>query len=270
MAHCGPMQHVPFRHPFATSLAVASLALLSACGGGGGNTPTPTSHSSSSSSSSNTSSDTSTDTSSSGVASDGGITAGNAVFTSTLEPPTNDITTNDVATQDQNGITLHVNKAGGTYTYAGLAGGYSRIPQSMAVRVHVAMPSPASGIYYGIACRGFGQNQQYLLLSDAQGKWVIIQVNAGNQTVLKQGTADGVDATQGVTVDAACVTPQSNDKMNHLVLALNGKVVGVVDDSYENVAISNSFELFAISPDQSTGTGTVVFNRLTVYSASAA
>lgn len=259
------------RRPAAACLALGSLAVLSACGPSNttANTTTPQPSHSSSSTSSDTSSDTSTDTSTESTDATGGITIGNQVFDSTLEPPTKDIDTNENVTQDANGITLHVVKAGGGYTYAGLAGGYHGIPQDIAIRVHVAEAAPASGVYYGIACRGFGQDQQYLLLSDANGKWVIVQVNGGNQKVLKQGTADGVDATNGVTIDAACVTPKSNDKMNHLVLALNGKVVGTADDSYENVAISNSFELFAISPDASTGTGEVIFNRLKVYSASA-
>ena len=256
-----------FRRPALACVALTSLAALAACGPSNNttnNTPNPSHAASSPSAGSSTSSDTSTDS----TDATGGITIGNQVFNSTLEPPTTDVTTNANVTQDQNGITLHVAKAG-NYTYAGLAGGYHSIPQDIAVRVHVAEAAPASEVYYGIACRGFGQNQQYLLLSDANGKWVIVQVNDGKQTALKQGTAQGVDATKGVTIDAACVTPQSNDKMNHLVLALNGKVVGSVDDSFENVAISNSFELFAISPDSTTGTGDVIFNRLIVYSASA-
>ncbi len=266
MAHCPTMHLAPLRRSASVCLALSSLALLAACGPTNNTTqPTP-SHAASSPSAG---SDTSTDTSSSSTDATGGITMGEQVFSSTLQPPTNDISTNSAVTQDQNGITLSVAKAGGTYTYAGLAAGYHDIPQDMAVRVHAAMAAPASGIYFGIACRGFGQNQQYLLLTDANGKWVIVQVKDGNQTALKQGTAQGVDATKGLTIDVACVTPQSNDKMNHLVLALNGKVVGSVDDSFENVAISNSFELFAISPDASTGTGSVVFNRLSVYSASA-
>ena len=255
------------RRPALACLALSSLAALAACGptnNSTSNTPKPSHAAASPSDDSSASTDTSTD----GTDPTGGITMGGQVFTSTLEPPTTDIATNANVTQDQDGITLHVAKAG-SYTYAGLAGGYSQIPQDLAIRVHVAEAAPASDVYYGIACRGFGQNQQYLLLSDANGKWVIIQVNGGKQTMLKQGTAEGVDATKGVTIDAACVTPQSNDKMNHLVLALNGKVVGSVDDSFDNVAISNSFELFAISPDSTTGTGDVVFNRLTVYSASA-
>lgn len=268
MADSPAMAPLTLRRPAAACLAAGALALLSACGPSNNTTPTPRAQASSTPSGSDTSSDS---TGSSDTATDttGGVTIGQQVFTSTLQPPSRDIDTNDSVTQDQNGITLHVTKAGGGYTYAGLAGGYHGIPQDLAVRVHVAEASPASGIYYGIACRGLGQNEQYLLLSDANGKWVIVQVKDGNQTLLKQGTADGVDATSGVTIDAACVTPTSNDKMNHLVLALNGKVVGSVDDSFENVAISNSFELFAISPDASTGTGEVIFNRLTVYSASA-
>lgn len=259
------MSFEPIR-PALACVALASLAVLAACGPTNNttsNTPKASHAAASPSDDSDTSSDTSTDT----TDSTGGITIGNQVFTSTLQPPSNDVATNANVTQDQNGITLHVAKAD-TYTYAGLSGGYNGIPQSLAVRVHVAEAAPASQVYYGIACRGFGQNSQYLLLSDANGKWVIIQVKDGNQTVLKQGTADGVDATSGVTIDAACVTPASDDKMNRLVLALNGKVVGSVDDSFENVPISNSFELFAISPDTTTGTGDVIFNRLTVYSAS--
>lgn len=260
MAHCPAMHLFALRRPAVARLGLASLAALAACGPSTNTTPTPQpSHTASSS----TSSDTSTDS----TDSTGGITTTGTVLTSTLEPPTNDFGTSANVTQDANGITLNVTSAG-NYTFSQL-NDYHGIPQDIAVRVHAAMASPASGIYYGIACRGYGQSSQYLLLSDANGKWVIVQVKDNNQTLLKQGTADGVDATQGVTIDAACVTPASNDKMNHLVLALNGKVVGSVDDSYENVAISNSFELFALSPDSSAGTGSVVFNRLTVFSASA-
>jgi hypothetical protein len=252
------------RRPAAACLALGSLALLSACGPSGNvtsNTPPPSHPASSPSSGDDAAGDTSTD-------STGGITADAQVFSSTLQPPTHDVGTSADVTQDENGITLSVTKAAGGYTYTQL-NDFHGIPQDIAIRVHVAMASPASGIYYGIACRGFGQNEQYLLLSDAVGKWVIVQVKSGNQTVLEQGTADGVDATKGVTFDAACVTPKSDDKMNHLVLALNGKVVGTADDSFENVSISNSFELFATSPDATTGTGSVIFNRLAVSSASA-
>jgi hypothetical protein len=172
-------------------------------------------------------------------------------------------------TQDENGLTLTVTKAGGGFTFSELKD-FHGIPQNIALRVHVAEASPASGVYYGFACRGFGENEKYLLVADAKGKWAIVQVKSGNQTVLKSGTATGVDATKGVTVDAACVTPKSDSKMNHLVLALNGDVVGSVDDSYENVSISNDFQLFVISPDTDTGTGSVIFNLLEVRSASAA
>jgi hypothetical protein len=251
------------RRPALACLALTSLAVLAACGPSNNstnNTPAPSHAAASPGDSSDTSTD-STDTT-------GGVTIGGSVFTSTLQPPTNDVGTSANVTQDQNGITLNVVTAGGGYTYTALNDLHG-IPQDIAIRVHAAMAAPASGIYYGIACRGFGQNEQYLLVTDANGKWAIVQVKAGNQTVLKQGTADGVDATKGVTIDAACVTPKSNDKMNHLVLALNSKVVGSVDDSFDNVSISNSFELIALSPDASAGTGSVIFNRLTVYSASA-
>lgn len=249
-----------------TVLASGSIALLAACGSSPSAPPHSPASTASTGGSTATAAPSDDSTPSSGT---GGISAGDVVFSSTLQPPTHDLGTSATVTQDSMGLTLTVTKPAGGYTYSAPIDLHG-IPQNLAVRVHVAMASPASGIYYGIACRGLGQNQQYLLLSDADGKWVIVQVNDGKQKVLKQGTADGVDATSGVTVDAACVTPQSDDKMNRLVLALNGKVVGSVDDSYENVAISNSFELFAISPDQTTGTGSVVFNRLEVRSASAA
>jgi hypothetical protein len=254
------------RRPIGACLTLGTLALVSACGGGGNTTPTPSPRASASSSS--TSSDTPSGSSSASSGGTGGITIGKQVFSSTLQPPTKDIPTGTNVTQDQNGLTLQVVNANGGYTYAGLKD-FHGIPQDIAIRVHVAEAAPASGVYYGIACRGFGQNEQYLLLSDASGKWVITRVKGGKETLLKQGTATGVDATAGVTVDVACVTPKSNDKMNRVVLALNGKVVGSVDDSFENIAISNTFELFATSPDSSTGTGGVIFNRLIVYSASA-
>src|SRR5579885_1421927 len=162
MAHCPTMHLASHRRSASAFLALSSLALLAACGPSN-NTTQPTPSRAASSPSSGSGSDTSTDTSSS-TDPTGGITMGEQVFSSTLQPPTNDIATNSAVTQDQNGITLSVAKAGGTYTYAGLAAGYHAIPQSMAVRVHAAMAAPASGIYFGIACRGFGQNQQYLLL----------------------------------------------------------------------------------------------------------
>jgi hypothetical protein len=245
----------------AFTVPAIAAGLLTACGPSSNTTPTPSPARTSSSSSSSSSSST-TDNGT------GNITVGSVVYSSTLEPPTSDMGTSASVTQDQNGLTLSVDKPAGGYTFTELKD-FHGIPEDMAVRVHVAEAAPASGIYYGIACRGFGQNEKYLLLSDATGKWAIVQVKSGNQTVLKQGTVPGVDATQGVTVDAACVTPDSNDKMNHLVLSLNGKVAGTVDDSFDNVSISNNFQLFAISPDTTTGTGSVVFNRLEVRSASA-
>jgi hypothetical protein len=245
-------------------LAFASIAALSACGPANNTTPTPGPGSTSSSSSTTSK----LSTGSAGLDATGGITVGQVVFQSTLKPPSQDFGLSALATQDDNGITLTVDKPG-NYTFSELKDFHS-IPQDLAVHVFATEATP-SKIYYGVSCRGYGENEKYLLVADATGQWVIVQVKDGSQKVLKQGTAGGVDASKGVQIDAACVTPKSNDKMNHIVLALNGKVVGSVDDDFNNVSISNSFQLFAISPDpQTTGTGSVTFDRLQVYSASAA
>ena len=244
-------------------LAGAAIAALSACGPTNNTTPTP-GPASTSSSSSSTSSKLSTG---SATDSTGGITAGAVVFQSTLQPPSNDFGLSANVTEDSDGITLTVDKPG-NYTYTELKD-FHGIPQDLAVHVFATEATP-SKIYYGVACRGYGQDEKYLLLADATGQWAIVQVKNGDQTLLKKGTASGVDASKRVQIDAACVTPASNDQMNHLVLALNGKVVGVVDDDFHNVSISNDFQLIAISPDpQSTGTGSATFSNLKVYSASA-
>jgi hypothetical protein len=164
--------------------------------------------------------------------------------------------------QGPNGITLNVDHPAGGFAFSAPKD-IQHVPQDLALHVKAYEPTP-SEIYFGVACRGGGTDNTYLLLTDARGNWVIVRVHNGSQTVLTSGSDSAVDGSKGVTLDVACVTPQSNDRMNRLVLALDGKEVGSADDPHDNVAISNSFSLFAISPQSDTGTGSATFSNVSV------
>jgi hypothetical protein len=258
---------MPADHPSSTrprrvrvaAIAALSLATLAACGGGGnGPATSPTSKASPT----DDSTDTSTSTSNSSR-----ISVGDVIYSTSLKAGTSDFGVASPNSQDAAGITLSVQKAGGSYAYS-TPKDFHGIPDDIAVRVH-AQESTPNKLYFGVACRGLDQNNTYLLVVDMDGDYAIVQVKAGNQTLLKQGKgAFTADPASGVTLDVACVTPQSDDKMNRLFLAAQGKELAEVDDSFENVAISNSYALFALSPDTSTGTGTVTLHDLEVRTAS--
>jgi hypothetical protein len=234
------------RAPF----ALATVAAVTACGGAGGNgsrpaTATPhTPHASSS------------------ATAQSRISVGSVVFSSTLQPPSTDFGTGNGVQQGPNGITLSVDRPAGGYAFSAPKDA-QHIPQDLALRVKAYETAP-SDIYFGVACRGGGTDNTYLLLTDAKGDWVIVRVRYGNQTVLASGSDASVDGGKGVTLDVACVTPQSNDRVNRLILALDGKEVGSADDPNHNVAISNSLSLFAISPQSDTGTGSATFSDVSV------
>lgn len=241
---------------------IACLAVLTAACGSGTGSKATTSTTSSSSTSSHSSSRSSSQSDT------GSVALGDVVLTSTLARPENRFGTGPSATQDDSGITLHVAKAGGTFAFSTMQDWHG-IPDNLNVEVQADENTP-NKLYFGVACRGLDQNNTYLLLVDMQGDYAIVQVINGNQKLLKQGSkAFTPDGSGTVTVDAACVTPASNDKMNHLELSADGTTLATVDDSFENVAQSNTFALFAISPDTSTGTGDVTFHDLEVRSATA-
>jgi len=238
---------------------LAAAALLTACGGGthaATTTPTPRAVSS-------TSSDSSTGSNATGSAD---ISVGDQVFSSTLKTPTADFGIHGPNVhEDGSGITLDVANAGGGYTYSTPID-FHGVPDSFEVSVKIDEPQQNS-LYAGIACRGMDDKNTYLLLVDGKGDYAIVQVKAGNQTLLKKGDA-AFSVSWPITLEAACVTPDSDDTMNRLSLTANGTRLATVDDSYDNVAGSNSYALFAVSPGADTGKGSVLFHDLTVSNAS--
>lgn len=239
---------------------LATAALLSACGGGGGNQPTPTAHASSTSSDNG---DSSTDDSATGSTD---ITVGDQVFSSTLKTPTQDFgVKGSNIHEDSSGITLDVANAGGGYTYSTPLD-FHGIPDNLDVSVQIDEPQ-RNDLYAGVACRGLDDKNTYLLLVDAKGDYAIVQVKAGNQTLLKKGDA-AFSVSWPITLEAACVTPDGDSNTNRLSLSANGTDLATVDDSIDNVAGGNSYAIFAVSPSADTGTGSVLFHDLTVSSAS--
>ncbi len=236
---------------------LAMAAVLTACGGGGGNhTTTPTPQASSS-----TSSD-STDSSATGS---DDISVGDVVFSSTLKTPSRDFGASSANVhEDGSGITLEVTKAGGGYTFSTPLD-FHGIPDSFDIRVKIDEPQ-ANDLYAGVACRGLDEKNTYLLVVDRKGDYAIVQVKAGNQTLLKKGNA-AFNVSWPITLDAACVTPEGDSNVNRLSLSANGTQLASVDDSIENVAGGNSYALFALSPAADTGTGAVLFHDLSVSSA---
>lgn len=233
---------------------LATAALLTACGGGGSHAPSPTPQSSSS---------TSSDSSATGSTD---ISVGDVVFSSTLKTPTHDFGVSGANVhQDGSGITLDVPNAGGGYTFSTPLDLHG-IPDSFDVSVQIDEPQQ-NDLYAGVACRGLDEKNTYLLLVDGKGDYAIVQVKAGNQTLLKKGTA-AFSASWPVTIDAACVTPDGDSNVNRLSLSADGTQLTSVDDSIDNVAGGNSYALFALSPSADTGTGSVLFHDLSVSSAS--
>jgi len=240
---------------------LAAATLATACGGHGSPASPATPRSTAQATSDSTPRD---DASPTPAAAD--ISAGNVVFSSTLKTPTQDFgVSSQNVSEDADGITLTVPHASGGYTFSTPVD-FHGIPQSMAIRVHIDEPQQ-SGVYAGIACRGMSDSNTYLMVVDAKGDYAIVRVKDNNQTVLDKGTA-AFDVSWPITLDAACVTPSSSDTTNRLVLVANGTRLASVDDSYDQVPISNSFALFAISPAPDTGTGSVLFHDLSVRSAS--